>query len=340
VKGCFDGKMMTSHVNVVGMSGAQEITFYKNNDNRMIHVWLAQEDEPGVADRRSPAGENNNIVYEWLLERIQTVTKAHTGESSLLRDITQHSLEILKNLNFFISIEVIDIFRKGKSFAIHGRGSAVRGQDAQGRKITRIKPLRLAPDEVVSQGKTMMFRQHSDFDPPMDILYGQEGMLVVVDLGGVWVATDNRKLDIFETKQDNSGDDVTSTRHSTFEAPKINPRTDELIIAGERLLYSYEISSNLVLANRTEDTYYGGGKNEEKSSAPLRANLYNREDSRNMVVVKSERRPGKFEKKVKVPWRYSRKTCDLSWELHNGVLQVFIPQNVQATEAAQVDEAM
>jgi len=341
VVGCFDGKMMTAHVNVVGMTGSQEINYYKNSDNRMVHVWLAQEDEPTDPDRRSIAGEKNSIVFEWLLERIQVATKAHTSETSLLRDITSHSLGILKELNFFRSIEVIDLFRKGKAFAIHGRGAFKREVDAQGRKLIRIKPLRLAPEEVVSQGKTMTFRQHSDFNPPMDILYGDDGMLVIVDLGGVWVSTDPAKLAIIETKDnENSGKEESVTHHSTFEAPFINPRTDELIISGERVLYSYEIKAGLILPNRTEDKFYGVDQERPKSTVPLQVTFYNREDTKTMDVVKSERRPGKFEKKVKIPYKYSRKTFDLSWGLLNGVLQVSIPATVPDDPKAEESDVM
>eukprot|EP01121_Diplochlamys_sp_Union-15-3_P014978 TRINITY_DN4859_c0_g1_i2.p1 TRINITY_DN4859_c0_g1~~TRINITY_DN4859_c0_g1_i2.p1 ORF type:complete len:608 (+),score=119.86 TRINITY_DN4859_c0_g1_i2:18-1841(+) len=213
---CYDGEMFENTLQVEGMQGPQKVRYFRNKDNRMIHVWLGREDEK---NHPSTAGlKTNRITYEYLRNVIANVVPTH--KTPLLRDICNYSREVLKELNYFKVIEGVDVYLdKGEKLVIKGKGLT---QKIKGKKKAKYTPLKLAPDEVIVSGKSLTFVQSSDFKPNVDVIYKKECMIILVDLPGFTTSNDLPK--------------PVDTQNILY-TPFIDVKTDELVIRGQRSFY-------------------------------------------------------------------------------------------------------
>jgi len=266
----------------------------------MVHLWIGKEG--------TTAGQNNKLIYDYLLQAIHGATYNRSG--SLLGDIIRNTLHVLKQRNYFKSISDISLYKtksKTKSgVAMFGQGRRTKLEGKEG--AFNVQKLQLAPDEVVIAGKTLTFTQPGEFIPMVDVHFAAHGMTVVVDLPGI---PKKSELEVWDYKVVNEDGKKEGDKRCEVVMPKLDPATDELVIKGTRLLYVPE----LIVSEK--------GQYEFPRDWANRVNCYKRDSE--TYTINMARRGGDYEYRVKVPTNYKRDQKAIVADLKFGVLHVFIP---------------
>jgi len=251
----------------------------------MVHIWIAKEG--------SEAGQQNELMYGYLLQIINGALTSHT--KSFMKDIVDSALSVLRERSYFTSISDVSIYKTKENLAFFAQGR--RAKMVGG--ATTVQRLSLAPDEVVMEGKNVTFIQPGDFRPAVDVHFGPDGMIVVVDLPGM-----TRKDDNVEVV------DNIDKKKNEVSLPKVDVVTDELVIKGHRLLYTPQVV-------QTEKVYQFPKLWDKR--------VYSYKKDSETYTVNVQRRGGEFEYRVKIPANNYNRQAPPKASLKFGVLYVFIP---------------
>jgi len=212
---CYKGSFKTYPILLESSSSRQDFKYYFNEDNRMCHIWLAAEHSE---ERPSPAGQfQNKMAYEFLWSKIKTVTKAN--KTPLLLDIIEKAKNVLES-GYFSKLS--RILYEHKDGNLYLKGHAVPQIDEKTKKTVIIPPLKLLPENLITEGNTLILQRHENFNSKIDILETESGMIVNVDLPGF----------------------IIPNKHSASVicAPSIDRKTFDLVIKGTRNLSCKKIN--------------------------------------------------------------------------------------------------
>jgi len=216
VESCYKGSMKSYPILLDETSQRREFKYYVNDDNRMIHIWLAAEHSK---ERPSPAGEfQNKMAYEFLWSKIKTVTKAN--KTPLLLDIIEKAKIVLET-GYISKVKRILFEHKDGNMVLKGHANPEENPTTKKMEIPRLK---LLPEKLITEGTTLIFQKHETFNPKIDILETETAMIVNVDLPGFM---------------------PNKSSASVISVPSIDRKTFDLVIKGTRNLSYKQISEDM-----------------------------------------------------------------------------------------------
>jgi len=254
----------------------------------ITHVFLAKESSEGLI---SPAGENfNTLTFKYLRNILNTMSVSQKEEHLFqLSDCLHEAIE-----PYFLQeiAEVAYFVNENGDIKLRAIATVKEGED---------KMLRLTRDEIETDGFHLFLASPAIFQTPLDIIKGEEAMIVNVDLPGFMSSS-------------------TASEYKNYPCSlKVNVEKDELLISGERKLYFQT---------------YNDGASVAKICYPYSKN--NVEDPKLKSVLGIERKQGKFSRKIKIPSQYTTNIKEMKFDMNNGRLQVFIPKGKEGNTSIDI----